>query len=91
MTLVVPGENEHSTLFLGSTGSIVLSNTSLSAILKHAEVEILQVSEPQIEGVSDEDITDDSKPVNFEEIKDENDVDRDVDKVVEGTEDLTAE
>ncbi|MCS5737377.1 hypothetical protein, partial [Herbiconiux daphne] len=52
---------------------------------------ILAIEEPQIAGVTDEDIVDETKPIALEDVVDENDIERDVDKVVEGTEDLVVE
>ncbi|MFW3388530.1 UNVERIFIED_CONTAM: hypothetical protein RF648_21315 [Kocuria sp. CPCC 205274] len=89
VTLIVPGEDEHSIVYFGATGSVKLSNTSLQAILSNEQIDILEVSEPQIEGVTDADIKDESEPVKLEDVIDENEVERSEDVVVEGVEDLT--
>lgn len=86
---VVPGQGT-SELFFGQN-RMTISNDALNAIFQELEVSVIEINEPQIAGVTDEDIKDDSEPVKFEDITDVNEVDRTEDIVVEDTADLVTE
>lgn len=54
-------------------------------MLHDSEIPLIVVQEPQIEGVTDEDIKDESQPVTYEGVEDSDIVDR-TNAVAEGSE-----
>lgn len=80
--LIVPGSEGKSEVYIG-TAKLVLSNDVIQTIVRESEIDIFEVQEPQIAGVSDADIKDESEPVKFEDIIDVNDTDREEDKAID--------